>query len=198
MTKQYPKPDTCNKSTPQFTCYISDIHCFKNSGMILVNNGMNSDNQQKKEVMKTIFSTTALFLLINTIAITATAGIFPGLPGELKNRTIARDTAGITTPLLYQPSLTKEDYVDDIPFDTHEVSTGYLVAMLTEQNQEDYIDDIPFNTALIAGSQPSYMASRFANEAEPYINDIPFNTSIIAEKYFQSRNCRVVCVNLNH
>lgn len=166
--------------------------------MILDKTAMKSDNLKKKEVMKTILSTTALFLLINTICFATTAGTYSNLPGELKNRSVTRDTAGMITQLLYQPALEKEGYIDDIPFDTNEISTGYLVASLTEQNQEAYIDDIPFNTALIAKSQPASFTGRFENEAEQYVNDIPFNTKKIAEKYLNNVNCRVVCDNLKH
>jgi len=148
--------------------------------------------------MKTIFSTTALFLLINTITFATTAGIYSKLPGELRNRSVTRDTAGMITQLLYQPALENEGYVDDIPFDTHKISTGFLVATLKEQNQEAYIDDIPFNTALIAKSQLMSTVATFKNEAEQYVNDIPFNTKKIAEKYHQNSNGRVVCDNLKH
>lgn len=83
----------------------------------------------------------------------------------------------------------EEPFVDDIPFNTNNITADYLRNMRLKSVQlpvmipEFYIDDIPFNTETIA------TVNRIKNSVNPDIvnlkdestaPDFPFNTAIIA------------------
>lgn len=84
--------------------------------------------------------------------------------------------------------LTKEQYIDDIPFDTRAIAIAHLQAeaMTTEFNmfEEAYVDDIPFDTQFISAYHQAAeaMEQAFEMKHEAYVNDIPFNTWKVAFK----------------
>ena len=79
----------------------------------------------------------------------------------------------------------EEAYINDIPFNTAEVSESYLFEMAMaqefEMEEEGYIDDIPFDTECIAADCLYFKAMNvvFEMEEESYIDDIPFNTATV-------------------
>lgn len=83
-------------------------------------------------------------------------------------------------------SMEREAYINDIPFDTGEISTNCLYNMALAENfemeEESYIDDIPFNTKEIAVSGLSVNAMNidFDLPEEAYVDDIPFSTKLVA------------------
>lgn len=96
----------------------------------------------------------------------------------------------IMTSALFAGSTTftmeKEAYINDIPFDTGNISIKYLynraLAENFEMEEESYIDDIPFNTEEIAVNRLSLNAMKveFDLPEENYIDDIPFSTKLVA------------------
>lgn len=85
-----------------------------------------------------------------------------------------------------------EQYINDIPFNTHLIAEAFLSGLAMEQTfvmeEDEFINDIPFNTAKIARQELSRRAMEqvFACAGEEQIDDIPFNTSIIA-------SCALTC-----
>ena len=86
----------------------------------------------------------------------------------------------------------EEAFINDIPFDTHCVSTKckYLQAISEEfaVEEENYIDDIPFDTDQISQelSYESTLETVFEFEEEASIDDIPFDTQTVTQVYFQN------------
>ncbi|MEJ2595666.1 MAG: hypothetical protein P8100_11225 [bacterium] len=84
-----------------------------------------------------------------------------------------------------------EKYIDDIPFDTEEISEQVFItntALSIQFEEESYIEDIPFDTQLITerAEDSIFLASAVDFEEEPYIDDIPFDTFRVAEKVWIS------------
>ncbi len=81
----------------------------------------------------------------------------------------------------------EEGYIDDIPFNTHEVAFAASfdrdLANFTFE-EEAYVDDIPFNTETIANDVccDRELIQKYAFEEEAYVDDIPFDTYEIARQ----------------
>jgi len=79
----------------------------------------------------------------------------------------------------------KEAYIEDIPFNTANISADCLykmaVAVDFEMEEEAYIDDIPFNTECVTINCKylKAMNTNFELPEQEYINDIPFSTKMV-------------------
>ena len=91
----------------------------------------------------------------------------------------------------------EEAYVDDIPFNTADISRQKLFELAMMQdfdlNEEASIDDVPFNTEQVVINYNFRQATKQVYEMteENYVNDIPFNTCLIAAKATNGNNHEV-------
>ncbi len=77
----------------------------------------------------------------------------------------------------------EESYVNDIPFDTHQIFCEYLIneTLNVKLPDEAVVDDIPFNTSEIAAcAMGQYLDAILVLPAEEYVDDIPFDTCKVA------------------
>jgi hypothetical protein len=95
-----------------------------------------------------------------------------------------RSAAGATYQL---PAPDEETYINDIPFDTHDIAVGYFLdKALAEIKlcEEAEIMDIPFNTAIIAGLHKEHVQNAIRVVLkENVVDDIPFDTHEIVQHY---------------
>lgn len=81
----------------------------------------------------------------------------------------------------------EETYIDDIPFNTNELSTACLYNMAMaeefEMEEEGYIDDIPFSTECVTANCLYLKAMNvdFELPEEEYVDDIPFSTKRVVK-----------------
>jgi hypothetical protein len=139
--------------------------------------------------MKTIIS----FILLSALTISGLSASIAGaestLPLNQHYYIATADTLEIRDGMranLPQPA--EEEYINDIPFDTKEVSSGYLSTNLPKPAQEKSVNDFPFDTKTLSDRFLHKILPEFAPEEEGYVKDIPFNTSFIA-------NCFLHCEN---
>jgi len=75
------------------------------------------------------------------------------------------------------PELPEEAYIDDIPFNTHDVAVGHFLALAlagTKLCEEAEIMDIPFNTAIIAGlNYKSAQQEKNSSMEIKFFNNLP-------------------------
>lgn len=143
--------------------------------------------------MKTIITSILPALLILLISNAAIAGNENSYPFNYKTNAIVADTAGLSVAPINQIIPEDETYVDDIPFDTREITAGYLALNNPANEPESYVNDIPFRTDSIARN---YFPTRFTSiipESESYINDIPFDTEMVAGKYLNKVQNKFCC-----
>ena len=81
----------------------------------------------------------------------------------------------------------KEQYIDDIPFNTEEIAHQTILENAINQDfsiNEESVSDIPFNTFEIASHKLYELAMEkdFDLEEEAFIEDIPFNTQLIVSQ----------------
>lgn len=95
----------------------------------------------------------------------------------------------ITIADIPMPSAEKE--VNDIPFDTHEITIEYFFnnAMVgVELRPDTDVNDIPFNTALIKQLNIELYGSSFSKvPSESEVNDIPFDTHEVVQQFRLAR-----------
>lgn len=143
--------------------------------------------------MKTIITSILPALLVLLTSNATIAGNENSYPYNYKTNTIVADTAGISVVPIDQIVREDETYVDDIPFNTREITAGYLASNNPVNEPESYVNDIPFRTDSIARS---YLPARFTSispESESYINDIPFDTEMVAGKYLSKAHSKFCC-----
>ncbi len=81
----------------------------------------------------------------------------------------------------------EEGYIDDIPFNTHEIAFAASfdrdLANFTFE-EEAYVDDIPFDTEAVANDVccDRELKQKYALEEEAYVDDIPFDTAKVASQ----------------
>ncbi|MBK6966953.1 MAG: hypothetical protein IPH20_24390 [Bacteroidales bacterium] len=146
--------------------------------------------------MKTLITIIIAALLAFFSSNSSQAGNENSFASNYPVSSVVVDTLGTKTWPIGQIYNRDEAYIDDIPFDTKEIASGYLVSGTPAIEPEPYINDIPFRTDYIANKfLPSRMVILYP-ESENYINDIPFNTESIAAKYLCRDTgkfcCRVV------
>jgi len=96
----------------------------------------------------------------------------------------------------------EEGYIDDIPFNTHDIameaSFERSLANFTFE-EEAYIDDIPFNTEVIASDIccDRELRKTYVLEDESYIDDIPFDTAEIAGQLIIEEEATPMTLNCN-
>ncbi len=85
------------------------------------------------------------------------------------------------------PELAEEAFINDIPFNTHDVAVDHFLAQAlagTKLCEEAEIMDIPFSTAIIAG-----LYNKSAQNVVPLVmqenevDDIPFDTHEVVQDY---------------
>ena len=91
------------------------------------------------------------------------------------------------------PAPVAESYINDIPFDTHEIAIGYFFEQAMagiEMPVDTDARDIPFNTEIILQLNLMNRKTVLPTLApEKYVNDIPFDTHCIAQDFlFTSLN----------
>ena len=79
--------------------------------------------------------------------------------------------------------LPEEQYVNDIPFETSNISARYTQKVRDTLSLESYVNDIPFNTCAISERYELRNGSLYGLETEQDVNDIPFDTADIANQY---------------
>jgi len=120
------------------------------------------------------------------------AGANPILPLNSKTDTAIADTLEIQNGMAANlPLPEEEEYINDIPFDTKEVSSGYLFTNLPKPAQEASVNDFPFDTKTLSDRFLNKILPEIAPEAESYVKDIPFNTSVIANQFMHCNQLRV-------
>lgn len=139
--------------------------------------------------MKTIILSILLSALTFSGIGASIAGANPILPLNSKTDTAIADTLEIQNGMAANlPQPEEEEYINDIPFDTKEVSSGYLFSNLPKPAQEASVNDFPFDTKTLSDRFLNKILPEIAPEEEGYVKDIPFNTSFIA-------NCFLHCEN---
>jgi hypothetical protein len=121
------------------------------------------------------------------------AGALNSLPlPEYSFRTDADSLVAVRKPV---PIKIHEDeqYVNDIPFDTKAISTGFIITTSPVNEQESYVNDIPFDTETIAIRFLPASAYGIHIEPELYVDDIPFSTERIAERYLNREFSKYCC-----
>lgn len=138
--------------------------------------------------MKTL-KTYILLAALTFSGINATiAGADQNLPDYYQLSSASVDTLGsITFPADFLPITPEEEYINDIPFNTKQVSSGYFVANMPKPEKETEYNDIPFDTKSVFDRYLYKPVRGVDIDAEGYINDIPFNTACIARRY--TGNC---------
>ena len=71
--------------------------------------------------------------------------------------------------------LVDESYVNDIPFNTFNIFSQFLLEKMSLE-EEEYVDDIPFNTFEVYSH---FFLQKMSLEEEEYVDDIPFDTKKI-------------------
>jgi hypothetical protein len=143
--------------------------------------------------MKTIITSILPALLILLTSFTTVADNRNSYPFNHITNTIIADTLGLSVVPINQIVRENEVYVDDIPFNTKEISAGYLASNNPVNEPESYVNDIPFRTDLIASS---YFPGKFISvspDPENYIDDIPFDTEIVAGKFLSKTQNKFCC-----
>ena len=143
--------------------------------------------------MKTL-KTLILLAALTFSGINATiAGADQNLPDYYQLSSASVDTLGsITFPAELLPIAPEEEYINDIPFDTKKVSSGYFVANMPKPEKETEFNDIPFDTKSVSDRYLNIPVSGVGPDPESYINDIPCNTACIAKRF--TGNCNpAVC-----
>lgn len=141
--------------------------------------------------MKTIF----LYILLSALTISGISASIAGAkstnPLNQKNYTAKADTLEIQNGMAANLLQTEdEEYINDIPFDTKEVSSGYLSANLPKPAQEASVSDFPFDTKTLSDRFLNKILPEIAPEEEGYVKDIPFNTSVIASCFLNCKHFR--------
>jgi len=139
--------------------------------------------------MKTFILSILLSALTISEISASIAGVYLTLPLNAQHYTAKSDTLEIRNGMAENlPLPTDEEYINDIPFDTKEVSSGYLFTNLPKPAQEASVNDFPFDTKTLSDRFLNKILPEIAPEEEGYIKDIPFNTSFLA-------NCFLHCEN---
>ncbi len=139
--------------------------------------------------MKTIFISILLSALTLSELSASIAGVNPTLPLNSQYYAAKADTLEIRNGMAENlPQPTDEEYINDIPFDTKEVSSGYLFSNLPKPAEEAPVNDFPFDTKTLSDRFLHKILPEIAPEEEGYIKDIPFNTSFIANCFLQCEN----------
>ena len=139
--------------------------------------------------MKTIILSILLSALTISEISASIAGVYLILPLNAPHYTAKSDTLEIRNGMAKNlPQPADEEYINDIPFNTKEVSSGYLSTNLPKPAQEASVNDFPFDTKTLSDRFLHKILPEIAPEEEGYIKDIPFNTSFIA-------NCFLHCEN---
>ena len=90
----------------------------------------------------------------------------------------------------------EENYINDIPFDTHEIYNEIVERtdlMEFDFEEETYINDIPFDTKCITvdcGYEKA-LQEEFSFDEESYIDDIPFDTECITAECIYNKAIKV-------
>ncbi|HPG34657.1 MAG TPA: hypothetical protein PLM34_12430 [Lentimicrobium sp.] len=125
----------------------------------------------------TIISETSFAIRINSSPVTTT--------------TITLDIDSLTildNPAQMLAFVDSEEFINDIPFNTSEISSRFLPAINQMPEPEKFINDIPFETSAIASRYIPAKALGICLEEEKYINDIPCDILKIAEIELQKNH----------
>jgi hypothetical protein len=135
--------------------------------------------------MKTIFTSILPVLLAVLMSSTTLNAGNNSVPFVFVSTTEDSDSldSQINKPTL--PEQEEENYVDDIPFSTKEISAKFLNTKLPVLEPEAYVDDFPFETESIANRYLPADQLGIRVETESFVNDIPFSTQKIAAKHLQ-------------
>ncbi len=86
------------------------------------------------------------------------------------------------------PILQAEPEIDDIPFDTHEISVNFWFENAIADIRtpaENYVEDISFDThEIVVNKLFENLISNIRLPAEDYVDDVPFNTREIVVNYW--------------
>lgn len=141
--------------------------------------------------MKTILYTFITILMIMMINSPVQAASKISIPVINSKALSKADTAGLLIKSdQVLPCPEKESYVNDIPFNTREISTPYFIARYPRPEEEAFISDIPFDTYSVALRFKPLKDCGIEQESEAYINDIPFSTRRIASEILDFENAR--------
>lgn len=142
--------------------------------------------------MKTIYLSLLLSALTISEISASIAGVYPKLPLNSKHYTATADTLEISNGMATNlPQPAEEEYINDFPFDTKEVSSGYLFTNLPKPAEEASVNDFPFDTKTLSDRFLNKILPEFAPEEEDYVKDIPFNTFFIANCFLNCDHFRI-------